>query len=107
MSWGAQLAGCAAKIYVHENISPARERAMQSFGADVIRVPGNYEPSLAVCKSDAGATNRHIVSDTSWNGYGDIPLGVMAGYYVIAPELLALMDTSKRCLRSDYERCFA
>ena len=95
VSWGAQLAGCAAKIYIHENVSLARERAMQSFGADVIRVHGNYEASLAVCKSDAAANGWHIVSDTSWEGYGDIPLRVMAGYSVMAHELLAQMeDTS-------------
>ena len=91
VSWGAQLAGCVAKIYIHEHVSVAREKAMQSFGADVIRVNGNYEASLAACKSDAEASGWHIVSDTSWEGYRDIPLQVMAGYSVMSQEILAQM----------------
>ena len=91
VSWGAQLSGCTAKIYIHKHVSVARERAMQSFGADVIRVNGNYEASLAACKSDAEANGWHIVSDTSWEGYREIPLQVMAGYSVMSHEALAQM----------------
>ena len=91
VSWGAQLAGCTAKIYIHKHVSAAREQAMQAFGADVIRVDGNYEASLAACKSDAEVSGWHIVSDTSWEGYRDIPLQVMAGYSVMASEALAQM----------------
>ncbi len=89
VSWGAQLAGCTAKIYIHKHVSTAREQAMQAFGADVIRVDGNYEASLAACKSDAEVNGWHIVSDTSWEGYRDIPLQVMAGYSVMAREALS------------------
>jgi|MDSY01.1.fsa_nt_gb diaminopropionate ammonia-lyase len=95
VSWGAQLAGCAAKIYIHEHVSVAREQAMQSLGADVIRVNGNYEASLAACRSDAEANGWHIVSDTSWEGYRDIPLQVMAGYSVMSHELLAQMGNMR------------
>ena len=91
VSWGAQLSGCTAKIYIHKHVSIAREQAMQSFGADVIRVNGNYEASLAACKSDAEANGWHIVSDTSWEGYREIPLQVMAGYSVMSHEALAQM----------------
>jgi diaminopropionate ammonia-lyase len=91
VSWGAQLSGCTAKIYIHKHVSVAREKAMQSFGADVIRVNGNYEASLAACKSDAEANGWHIVSDTSWEGYREIPLQVMAGYSVMSHEALAQM----------------
>ena len=91
VAWGAQLAGCTAKIYIHKHVSPAREKAMQAFGADVIRVDGNYEASLAACKADAEAGGWQIVSDTSWEGYRDIPLQVMAGYSVMAREALSQM----------------
>lgn len=55
VAWGAQLAGCNAKIYIHEHVSRAREAAMQAYGAEVIRVQGNYEVSLADCRADAEA----------------------------------------------------
>lgn len=95
VSWGAQLSGCTAKIYIHEHVSIARENAMKSFGAQVIRVNGNYEASLSACKRDAEANQWHIVSDTSWEGYRDIPLQVMAGYSVISQELLVQMGNMR------------
>ena len=88
VSWGASRAGCKAKIYIHAHVSKAREEAMAAFGADVIRINGNYEASLAACKEDAAAHGWQIVSDTSWPGYTEVPLTVMAGYTLMAREAL-------------------
>ena len=88
ISWGASRAGCKAKIYIHAHVSKAREEAMAAFGADVIRINGNYEASLAACKEDAAAHGWQIVSDTSWPGYTEVPLTVMAGYTLMAREAL-------------------
>ena len=95
VSWGAQRAGCNAKIYIHAHVSEARAEAMRAFGADVIRVDGNYEASLAACKSDAETNGWDIVSDTSWDGYVDIPLDIMAGYTVMTNEALAQMGDTR------------
>ncbi len=91
VAWGAQRAGCAAKIFIHTHVSQAREHAMRDLGAEVIRVDGNYEASLAACKREADAEGWQMVSDTSWEGYQDIPLQVMAGYSVLAEETLDQM----------------
>ena len=88
VAWGAARAGCAAKIYIHAHVSEAREAAMAAYGADVIRINGNYEASLEACKQDAAAHGWQIVSDTSWEGYHEVPLMVMAGYTVMAGEVL-------------------
>jgi len=69
-------------------VSHARETAMAHYGANVTRVDGNYEASLAVCKADAVAHDWHIISDTSWDGYRDIPLLIMAGYTLIGREVI-------------------
>ena len=88
VAWGASRAGAAAKIYIHAHVSEARADAMAAYGADVIRVNGNYEASLEACKEDAAAHGWQIVSDTSWEGYHDVPRTVMAGYTVMAAEAL-------------------
>ena len=88
VSWGSQLAGCRAEIYIHRHVSAARETAMAQHGANVTRVAGNYEASLAVCKADAATNGWHIISDTSWDGYRDIPLLIMAGYTLIGSEVI-------------------
>ena len=91
VSWGAQREGCAAKIFIHQQVSRARQQAMEDLGAEVIRVKGNYEVSLRVCKEESDAHGWQLVSDTSWNGYRDIPIQVMAGYSVLATETLQQM----------------
>ena len=94
VAWGASRAGCAAKIYIHAHVSKAREDAMAAFGAEVIRINGNYEASLAACKEDAAAHGWQIVSDTSWEGYHEVPLTVMAGYTVMSAEILAQLGAA-------------
>ena len=88
VAWGAARAGCRAKIYIHAHVSKAREEAMTAYGADVIRVNGNYEASLAACKQDAAAHGWQIVSDTSWPGYAYVPLMIMAGYTLMGREVV-------------------
>ena len=95
VSWGAKLAGCNAKIFIHAEVSKEREKAMSDLGADVIRVDGNYEASLLACKEDAELNNWIIVSDTSWNGYREIPMQIMAGYSVMSKEIIDQMGSTK------------
>jgi len=99
VSWGAQLAGCRAEIYIHKHVSKARETAMEQYGAKVKRVDGNYEASLAACKVDAEKHGWHIISDTSWDGYRDIPLLIMAGYTLIGREVIGQLgaETLTHC----------
>ncbi len=94
VAWGAQQAGCQAEIYIHEHVSEQRADAMATFGAKVNRIHGNYEASLAACKADAEANNWHIVSDTSWAGYREIPCDIMAGYSVMGYEALNQMGSA-------------
>lgn len=95
VSWGAQRADCKAIIYIHENVSESRENAMKSFGAEVVRVKGNYEASLASCKEDAQNNGWQIVSDTSWEGYLEVPLQIMAGYSLMGREILDQLGDEK------------
>ncbi len=69
-------------------VSQQRADAMAAYGANINRINGNYEASLAACKSDAHQHDRFIVSDTSWRGYRDVPLDIMAGYTVMGHEIL-------------------
>jgi diaminopropionate ammonia-lyase len=95
VAWGAKQAGCHAEIYIHEHVSQQRADAMAAFGATINRIEGNYEASLAACKADAEANGRYIVSDTSWPGYREMPLDIMAGYSVMGRETLDQMQGVK------------
>jgi diaminopropionate ammonia-lyase len=88
VAWGAQRFGCPCKIYIHAHVSEGRLKAMEAYGAEVIRVTGNYDDSVRQAATDAEANGWFIVSDTSYEGYTELPRHVMAGYTVMLKEIL-------------------
>lgn len=88
VAWGAQIVGCACRIYIHAEVSEGRQKAMEALGAEVIRIDGDYDASLRRCAEEAVANGWYVVSDTSYEGYMDLPRNVMAGYSVMATEVL-------------------
>lgn len=85
---GAQLVGARAAIFVHSGVSGERAAAIGRFGADVIRVAGGYDDSVAEAARVAAERGWILVSDTSWPGYTRVPRLVMQGYTVMVREAL-------------------
>lgn len=92
LAWGCQRFGAPCRIYIHAEVSEGREQAMLDLGAEVIRVDGDYDASLALTKKEAGDNGWFIVSDTSWPGYSEPPRDVMAGYGVMTREICDALD---------------
>ncbi|GGX54472.1 diaminopropionate ammonia-lyase [Tateyamaria omphalii] len=88
VAWGAQRLGAKCRIYIHSGVSPFRANALRALGADVIRIDGDYDATVAQTRVDAEEHGWMIVSDTSWPGYTQPPVDVMAGYGVMAREIL-------------------
>jgi diaminopropionate ammonia-lyase len=86
VAWGAARFGCRCRIYVHATVSEGRKRAIERFGAEVVRTEGNYDDSVRRADADARAHGWHVVSDTSYPGYTEIPKDVMRGYMLMAAE---------------------
>ncbi|MCW3477640.1 diaminopropionate ammonia-lyase [Limobrevibacterium gyesilva] len=86
VAWGAQRFGCACVIFVHATVSQARVDAIARYGAEVQRVPGNYDDAVREAARVAAAQGWFVVSDTSWEGYTTVPVDVMQGYRVMADE---------------------
>ncbi len=91
VAWGCQMFGCPCIIYIHRDVSKGREQAMQQFGAEVIRISGNYDESVKMADEEAQKHGRIIVSDTSYPGYMEIPKDVALGYSVFLSESVAQM----------------
>jgi diaminopropionate ammonia-lyase len=85
---GAQLVGARAAVFVHAGVSDARVAAIGRFGADMIRVEGTYDDSVAEAARVAAEQGWTVVSDTAWPGYERIPRLVMQGYTVLVREAL-------------------
>ena len=86
VAWGAQRFHCRCVIFVHETVSQGRVDAIAGFGAEVIRVPGNYDDAVREAARQAEANGWFVVSDTSYPGYTEVPRDVMQGYRLMAEE---------------------
>lgn len=93
----AQSLGCRCVIVLHANVSPEREQAIAAFGAEIVRIAGNYDESVGEAARLAAANGWEVVSDTSYDGYEEVPRDVMQGYGVIADELLAAAGGADEC----------
>ncbi|WP_419903385.1 diaminopropionate ammonia-lyase [Kiloniella sp.] len=93
LAWGAQRFGATCKIYIHKGVSEGRAEAMRQLGANVIRIDGDYDASVHLARKEADQNGWFVVSDTSWEGYVDPPLDVMAGYGVMTNEITDQLKT--------------
>jgi N-carbamoyl-L-amino-acid hydrolase len=84
----ARSVGCRCVIVLHAHVSAEREAAIAAFGAQIIRVSGNYDDSVQEAARLARLNDWEVVSDTSYDGYEEVPRDVMQGYGVIVDELL-------------------
>ncbi|MDR6610160.1 diaminopropionate ammonia-lyase [Pseudomonas synxantha] len=84
----AQSVGCRCVIVLHANVSVEREQAIAAYGAEIVRISGNYDESVEDAAALARKNEWRVVSDTSYEGYEDIPRDVMQGYGTIAAEII-------------------
>ncbi len=84
----ARAVGCRCVIVLHAKVSMEREQAIAAYGAQIVRTKGNYDASVQEAAQLAEANGWHVVSDTSYEGYEDIPRDVMQGYSTIAAEVI-------------------
>ena len=49
VAWGSKKIGLKCNIFISEQVSEFRAEAMRNYGAEVIRVKGNYDDSLKDC----------------------------------------------------------
>jgi len=95
VAWGSQKNGLDCKIYISEFVSETRAKVMRNFGADVIRVKGNYEDSLNECIEQSNKNNWQIVQDVAWENYKLVPKLTMAGYSVMMREISKQIKNEK------------
>lgn len=84
----AKSLGCRCVIVLHATVSEERERAIADLGAQIVRTAGRYDESVTEAARLAAERGWHVVSDTSYAGYEDIPRDVMQGYATIAAEVI-------------------
>jgi diaminopropionate ammonia-lyase len=87
IAWAAQKLGHKCVIYVHAETSRRRIDAIKSYGAVVKVIDGNYDDAVRQIVIDAEKNDWKVISDTSWDGYTQIPTWIMQGYTTMMAEI--------------------
>ena len=95
VAWGSKRLGLKCKIFISEYVSEFRAKVMRDFGAEVIRVKGNYDNSLKECIKQSKQNNWQIVQDVAWQDYKLVPRLTMAGYSVVMKEISEQINNKK------------
>ena len=83
---GARIFGAKAVVVLSNSVPEGFAARIRSTGAEVIRVEGSYEDSVAHAIEAADRNGWLLLADGSWEGYVERPALVMEGYTVLAEE---------------------
>lgn len=89
---GAHIFGANAVVYLSSLVPKGFGDRIRAIGADVVRIDGVYEDSVAAAKMAAEENGWLLLADGSWEGYIDRPALVMEGYTVLAEECRAVFE---------------
>ncbi len=88
LAWAARRFGVRCLIFMPAHTSPDREAAIRSFGAEVSRIPGNFDAALdAAINASAGRVERILIADVAGESGSAIARDTLAGYAVLADEI--------------------
>lgn len=80
--------GTSATVFVPAVMLPATASLIESEGAEVVWVDGDYDEAVqAAAEYAALTTDRALVQDTAWEGYEDVPQWVVDGYDTLLAEV--------------------
>lgn len=85
----ARRAGAKAAIYLPQSVGQARATRIEAMGADIVRIDGTYDDAVDAAADAAARGDGLLVPDTSPD-LDDIAVrDVMAGYALLAREIVA------------------
>ena len=102
LAWGARMFGCRCVIYMNDGVSAGREEAIAAYGAEVVRVPGNYDGAVQRSYEDAERLGYFAISDEKSAAYPHISREIMQGYAMVADEIVPTVQrrpAAHACLR--------
>lgn len=89
---GARVFKAQAVIYLSAAVPEAFAERLRGQGAEVVRVAGSYEDSMAAAAKAAEGNGWTLLSDSSWAGYTEISHRLMEGYLAMAAEVFEQME---------------
>ena len=102
VAWMARKLERKALIYMPQGTVPARVRAIEKEGAEVLLIDQGYDIAVKMANARVNEGNKtsdnclwSLIQDTAWNGYEQIPLDIMTGYWTQAHEITKQIGKEK------------
>ena len=93
VSWAAGLFGCKSFVYMPRGTVEVRAQAIRDAGSATVEITDmTYDDCVKFTARLAEEKHWHLIQDTSWAGYEDIPAQIMLGYSTLAYEALRQMN---------------
>jgi diaminopropionate ammonia-lyase len=92
----ANKAGTKATVFLPREVSPIRAARIEAFGAELVRVDGTYDDAVLAAEAAAAQGQGILISDTSSDASCPVVNDVMAGYGLMAQELIDQFRESER-----------
>ena len=93
VSWAAGLFGCKSYVYMPRGTVEVRAQAIRDAGSATVEITDMvYDDCVKFTAGLAEKNHWHLIQDTSWAGYEEIPAQIMLGYSTLAYEALRQMN---------------
>ncbi|MGB7317005.1 MAG: pyridoxal-phosphate dependent enzyme [Planktotalea sp.] len=89
---GAKVFGAKSVIYLSQTVPAAFADRLREKGAQVVIEGRDYEESMIAAQAGAKANDWTLLSDSSWDGYFELPHRLMEGYLAMAAECTEQID---------------
>ena len=86
MAAGSRMFGANAVVYIAETVPEGFADRLRSQNARVVRAGADYAASMEAASQAAQANGWTLLSDSSWDGYVELPHLLMEGYLQMAVE---------------------
>jgi diaminopropionate ammonia-lyase len=96
VAWSAKKFGKKAIVFVPKDTTVNRIRLIESDGAKVIQIQGNYDEACQQAENACKVNNWTLIQDVAWDGYEEIPALIMAGYLTLFKELEENIHTTTK-----------
>ena len=83
---GAKVFGAKAVIYIADTVPESFADRLRDIGADPVRAGSDYAASMDAAKRAAEDNGWILLSDSSWDGYTELPYILMEGYLQMVAE---------------------
>lgn len=93
IAWTANRLGQKSVVFMPKGSSQERLDNIKALGAEASITDLNYDDTVRYAKQCADEYGWILVQDTAWEGYEEIPMGIMQGYTTMACEIVEQLKT--------------